>query len=423
MKTKNNDEPKKQIILLGDTKKTALKKAEQTLGIALTSSEELSSQVRAQNIYDAGNGLYLKNLGIAIIDNFETEKLKASAKSDSNILYWETDKTFTTQPGLELLQEMRTDVNQLSEKVDELELLLRNDDENDNTTNLATWGIKAVGADLSPYNGEGVDICILDTGFYKDHPDFEGRMITGKSFVAGEDWFIDGNGHGTHCAGTAAGYINIATGIRYGVAYKANIAIAKVLADNGSGSTSNIIDAIDNAIEKGYKILSMSLGSPVQIGESPSIIFEHIGKKALQNNCLIIAAAGNDSNRPNLPRPVSSPANAESIMAIAAIDKNLKIANFSNAGINASDGGRVDISAPGVGVYSAFSQNAPGQVLHKQLNGTSMATPHAAGIAALYCQAMPNATATEIWLKLEKRSKQLANQLLRDVGQGLVYNL
>lgn len=421
MKT-NYDQPKKQIVLLGDTKKTALKKAEKTLGVQLTSSAELSSTVRAQNIYDAGNGLYLKNLGVAILDNFEINKLKASAKSNSNILYWENDRTFTTQPGLELLQEMRTDVNQLSEKVDELELFLRDKNNNDEQENITTWGVKAIGANLSSYTGDGIDICILDTGFYKDHPDFEGRTITGKSFIAGENWFKDGNGHGTHCTGSAAGYLNKSTGVRYGVAYEANIAIAKVLSDNGSGSTSNIIDAIDNAIEKGYKVLSMSLGSPVQIGETPSIIFEHIGQKAIENNCLVIAAAGNNSNRPNLPRPISSPANAKSIMAVAALNKNLKVANFSNAGINASDGGRVDISAPGVGVYSAYSKNAPGQVLYKHLNGTSMATPHAAGMAALYWEAMPNATATEIWLKLEERSKYLVNQLARDVGRGMVFS-
>lgn len=421
MKT-NYDQPKKQIVLLGDTKKTTLKKAEKTLGVQLTSSAELSSTVRAQNIYDAGNGLYLKNLGVAILDNFEINKLKASAKSNSNILYWENDRTFTTQPGLELLQEMRTDVNQLSEKVDELELFLRDKNNNDEQENITTWGVKAIGANLSSYTGDGIDICILDTGFYKDHPDFEGRTITGKSFIAGENWFKDGNGHGTHCTGSAAGYLNKSTGVRYGVAYEANIAIAKVLSDNGSGSTSNIIDAIDNAIEKGYKVLSMSLGSPVQIGETPSIIFEHIGQKAIENNCLVIAAAGNNSNRPNLPRPISSPANAKSIMAVAALNKNLKVANFSNAGINASDGGRVDISAPGVGVYSAYSKNAPGQVLYKHLNGTSMATPHAAGMAALYWEAMPNATATEIWLKLEERSKYLVNQLARDVGRGMVFS-
>ena len=123
---------------------------------------------------------------------------------------------------------------------------------------------------------------------------------------------------------------------------------------------------------------------------------------------------------PSLPRPVNSPANAESIMAVAALEKSLEVASFSNGGINANNGGRIDLSAPGVGVYSSFSKNAPGNKLYETYSGTSMATPHVAGLAALYCQAFPTKSASEIWMKLEKNAKQLNTQLIRDVGNGII---
>src|SRR5690606_24594290 len=186
--------------------------------------------------------------------------------------------------------------------------------------------------------------------------DFVGRSIEGKSFISGESWDSDGNGHGTHCAGTAVGNSS-GDGKRYGVAHEADIFIGKVLSDGGSGSTSGIVDAIDWALEKNCKVISMSLGSPVGVGENPSLIFERAGEKALEKGCLLIAAAGNDSTRPDFVRPVSSPANAKSIIAVAAIDEAFNVARFSNAGLNTGTGGRVDLCAPGVDIFSSYSKN------------------------------------------------------------------
>ena len=416
------NQSKKYIVLFKENKKTLVKKAEKQLGVQFTSSAELNRQVRAHHIFEAGNSLHLKNLGIGIIEHDDPEKIKrACLASDSAILHFEAERTFKTQLELDLIGEMRHDIDQLSQKMNELESLIQGNQNGVNTPNDTTWGIADTKTNLSKYSGKGIDICILDTGFHKAHPDFEGRNITGRSFVIGEAWDKDGSGHGTHCTGTAAGFHSKETGLRYGVAHGANIVIAKVLNRHGSGTTSGIIDAIDHCIEKKYRIISMSLGASVGIGEPPSVIFERIGQHALANNCLIIAAAGNESKRPNIPRPVNAPANAQSIMAVAAVDRHLKVAKFSNGGMNPSDGGRIDLAAPGVDIHSAYSPNAadnPG--LYASLNGTSMATPHVAGIAALYCEAYPNASATEIWLKMEKQSKQLNNQLVRDVGQGLI---
>jgi len=421
MSTKKNST--KYIIQLKDDSKSSIKKSEKDLSIKFTSSAELNSKVRAQDILSSGNGLFLKNLGLAIVEDYEVARLHSMTNASSNpIIYWEEERIFTPVVELDIINEMKVQMQDLSNKLGQLEELIK-ESKTTNADQNYTWGLHAMGMELCKYTGKGVDICILDTGFYGKHPDFKDRNITGKSFVSGEKWDIDGHGHGTHCTGTAAGHFSKTDNKRYGVAYEANIAIAKVLSDSGSGSTSSIIDAIDNSLEKGYKVISMSLGSPVRIGEKPSPIFEQVGRKALENNSLLIAAAGNDSSRPSLPKPVSSPANAESIMAVAALDESLKVARFSNGGINASNGGRVDIAAPGVNVFSASSKNVGNGDLYRTMNGTSMATPHVAGLAALYWEAFPNLSAEGIWLKLEKKAKHLTNQLVRDVGQGLAQTL
>ncbi len=408
------------ILFLNQDDKSAIRKTEKEFGKSVTSSAELSTKVRSQNIYDSGNGLYLKNIGVVVLDEPDEEKLDRFLKNRRSPLkhYELSKKIFRPVSELEILKQLKKSNQEISEQIKLLEMYF-NDSANIEDTKY-TWGLNAIGIQHSKLDGTDVDICILDTGFYKKHPDFKGRDITGKSFVPNESWEDDKNGHGTHCTGTAAGFKSLKNGIRYGIASASRIAIGKVLDNTGSGSTDWILDAIDNCIEKKYKVISMSLGAPVSIGEQPNTIFEHVGQVALENNCLLIAAAGNESQRPNLPRPVNMPGNCESFMAVAALDSNLHVASFSNGGINANNGGKIDVSAPGVSVYSSYSPNAPGKKLHKTLKGTSMATPHVSGLAALYCEAFPNLSASEIWRRLEKKAKQLNNQLIRDVGNGLV---
>ena len=132
----------------------------------------------------------------------------------------------------------------------------------------------------------------------------------------------------------------------------------------------------------------MSLGARVRVDTPPSVIFEQVGQRALRAGTLIVAAAGNDSNRPFAIDPVSHPANCASIMAVAALDQQLQVARFSNAGLN-PQGGQVDLAGPGVAVHSAW----PRPDLHNRISGTSMATPHVAGIAALLAEANPAARA------------------------------
>lgn len=282
--------------------------------------------------------------------------------------------------------------------------------DNDNS-NSAIWGIRITKALHSSYTGAGIKVAILDTGFDINHPDFEGREITINSFVPDET-INDLHGHGTHCIGTACGSVN-EQGERYGVASHAHIFAGKVLNNQGSGAQSWILNGMAWAANNGCKVLSMSLGSPVWEGESYDIAYERAAQFALSKGTLIVAAAGNESRRSkNKFSPVASPADCPSILAVAAIDRELQVGDFSNRAINPS--GLVDIAAPGVEIYSSWRM----PVRYRTLSGTSMATPHVAGIAALLFEKFPDATPEIIEKELRKNARPLLLPT-EDVGDGL----
>jgi subtilisin family serine protease len=277
-----------------------------------------------------------------------------------------------------------------------------------------TWGLQAVGAPSSIHTGRGVRLAVLDTGFDFEHPDFGGRTVEGRSFVAGEE-AQDGHGHGTHCIGTSCGPRVPADLPRYGVAFDAEIYAGKVLSNRGSGADEGILAGIEWAVSNGCRIVSMSLGAPVALGEPHSPIFESAARRALAQGTAIIAAAGNESEREvGVVAPVGHPANCPSISAVAALDSALRVASFSNGG-SAPQGGQVDFAAPGVAVHSSW----PIPARYRILSGTSMATPHAAGIAALLAEANPDAPATELVGLLSQTARRLPLPST-DVGTGLV---
>lgn len=304
--------------------------------------------------------------------------------------------------------------------------------------NTATWGLQATKAINSNYTGAGIKVAVLDTGLDLTHPDFAGRTITSQSFIAGEE-AQDRNGHGTHCIGTSCGSLNPAnspSSMRYGVAYNAEIFAGKVLSDQGAGRDQGILNGIDWAISNGCQIISMSLGVATRPGTQVSQVYEIVAQRALARGILIIAAAGNGSldfltgKRRVPPSPVARPANCPSIMAVAALDSQLQIAPFSNGSINPNGGG-VDIAGPGVDVYSTYSTDAVPQLdqfggvrdpnlpsRYKSLNGTSMATPHVAGLAALYAEATGK-RGLELWALLMRDPQRLVLPST-DVGIGLV---
>ncbi|WP_232845540.1 S8 family peptidase [Aurantimonas marina] len=283
-------------------------------------------------------------------------------------------------------------------------------------TSASTWGLKATGAVDSPFTGSGIKVAVLDTGIDLDHPDFQGRSITLESFVP-DGTTDDIQGHGTHCAGTIFGPRAPGPGSvpGYGCAPDATLYVGKVLNDSGFAPEGAVFEGMEWALDAGCDIVSMSLGRAVRRGEPPSMIYERIAASALEEGCLFVAAAGNDSARASgRIAPVSEPANSPSIMAVAAVDEILEVADFSNGGIN-RNGGAVDIAAPGVGVFSA----SPPPRFYMVLQGTSMACPHVAGIAALWAESDPTLRGQPLWDVLVANAKALSASE-RDVGAGLV---
>ena len=267
----------------------------------------------------------------------------------------------------------------------------------------ATPGLILSRVPFSTRDGNGIKVAVLDTGFDLGHPEFVGRNPTIQTFVGQP--VQDLHGHGTHTAGTACGPKSPAGAIpRYGIGFKTQMFIGKVLTNSGSGTQAQVLAGMNWAIANKCAVVSMSLGA--QIPVQPS--YTAAGTAALLNGCLIIAASGNASMRPGLIAPAGAPANSPTIMSVAAVDINLRPAVFSN-------GGKVDIAAVGVDVFSSW----PRPTLHKTISGTSMATPHVAGCAALWAQTSSGLRGITLRAKLAASARRLPFPGT-DVGAGLV---
>lgn len=231
-----------------------------------------------------------------------------------------------------------------------------------------TWGLAACRVPTSPRGGAGVKVAVLDTGMDLGHPDFAGRTIVSATFVGQP--VQDLHGHGTHVVGTACGpKAPPGTTPRYGIAYRSLIFVGKVLSNSGSGTMGGILAGMNWAIANRCTAINMSLGGPG--GPHPS--YTAAGQAALNNGCLIIAAAGNSG-----PGPTGQPANSPTIMSVASLDKNLTPSSFSCRG-------KIEIAAPGRDIFSSW----PRPTRYKTISGTSMASPHVAGCAALWAETSP----------------------------------
>jgi subtilisin len=262
----------------------------------------------------------------------------------------------------------------------------------------ATWGLVATRANVSNFSGSGIKVAILDTGFDLGHPDFAGRSIVSATFV-GEP-VQDLNGHGTHCTGTACGpKAPAGTTPRYGIAHQANIHIGKVLTNSGSGTTATVLAGMNWAVAQGCQVISMSLGGQIPVQTA----YTNAGNIALSRGLLIVAAAGNDNGA-----PTGAPANSPSIMAVASLDSNLRPSSFSNKG-------KIEIAGPGRDVFSSW----PRPQRYNTISGTSMATPHIAGCAALWAQSNPSLRGKKLWDKLQATARRLPSPATV-VGAGLV---
>jgi subtilisin family serine protease len=273
-----------------------------------------------------------------------------------------------------------------------------------------TWGLQATETTTSAFSGNGIRVAVLDTGFNAAHPDFAGRAVTMKSFIPGES-AEDGHGHGTHCIGTACGSKAPSTGPRYGVAYGAEIFAGKVLSNAGSGSDSGILAGIEWALVEGCAIISMSLGADVAESHPP---YTTAGRRALDQGVLIIAAAGNNARRLQGNNGiVGAPANSPYILAVGALNQQLDLTFFSARSLPLR-GGQVDVAGPGWQVYSSW----PMPTRYRAISGTSMATPHAAGVAALWAEAT-GYRGRELWSVMVQESQRLIEPSV-DVGSGLI---
>ena len=210
--------------------------------------------------------------------------------------------------------------------------------------------------------GKGVKIAVLDTGCAMMHPDLKDQILDAADFTGSKIGPGDTNGHGTHCSGVIAAKKN-GVGV-VGVAPDAKLLIGKVLNDVGAGTAKTITEGIRWAVSKKANIISMSFGSP---SSDPSI--KAAIEYAASKNVLMIAAAGNEGPGPTT---VGYPARYPSVLAVAAIGPNNKVAKFS------SRGPEVDIAAPGVDILSTYPPKN-----YAKLSGTSMATPFVAGVIAL----------------------------------------
>ena len=217
--------------------------------------------------------------------------------------------------------------------------------------------------------GAGVVVAVLDTGVDAKHPDLAGNLVAGYDAVANTGGATtDPNGHGTHVAGTIAAVTGNGTGIS-AIAPAAKIMPVRVLGSNGSGYMSDTAEGIIWAADHGAKVINMSLGSTSKVTAVSNAIAYARGK-----GVVVVAAAGNERAQGS---PTSYPGADAGVIGVAATDSADRVASYSNAG------SYVDVAAPGSGILSTYPTALGGRTGYASMNGTSMASPHVAAVAAL----------------------------------------
>lgn len=309
------------------------------------------------------------------------------------------------------------------------------------------WGLKNVGQSDGKQTGvAGVDVdaerawdittgsddivvAVIDTGINYNHPDLKNNVWTNLAEANGQAGIdddgngyiddihgynfsgdtptpdpMDGHGHGSHCSGTIGGNSPDGTGI-VGVNWHVKIMAVKFLSDSGSGTLEGAIQAIDYATKMHVKLMSNSWG-----GGGASDTLKAAIQRASDAGILFVAAAGNDSANNDTDPHYPAAYNVPNVLAVAAIDNQGQLASFSNYGKKS-----VQIAAPGVNIYSSVLGNG-----YDSWSGTSMATPHVSGVAALLASHEPNLTDLQLKERLMGTVKPLASLRGKVATAGMV---
>ncbi|MFD4944943.1 S8 family serine peptidase [Streptomyces sp. NPDC058409] len=261
------------------------------------------------------------------------------------------------------------------------------------------------------YDGSNVKVAVLDSGIDATHPDLAGRIAEAVDFTNSPKGPVDEHGHGTHVASTIAGTGQASDGLRRGVAPGAKLLIGRVCGQDGTCSSDAVIAGMEWAAKSGADVVNMSLGGPPSDGTDP--LSKSVNKLSLDYGTLFVIAAGNNGPTSGT---VGSPGAADEALTVAAVDKSDQMATFSSRGPRIGDGAaKPDIAAPGVAITAARAKGTamgkPVDDYYTTASGTSMATPHMAGAAAIIAQQHPDFTGRQIKALLMATAKDLGHDL------------
>ena len=279
-------------------------------------------------------------------------------------------------------------------------------------TKAMDWGVEKIGAEevwAMNYKGQGVTVAVIDTGVNGKipHPDLASRVVDGKNYIEAGQPPRDDHSHGTHCAGSVAG--NGTEGTKTGVAPEATIVAIRVLGGNGQGQWSNLWEAIEEAVSRKINVMSMSLGG----NPNDQTIRDTLRKAcqtAIGSGVIPVIAAGNSGPS---TATVGSPGDVPEVITVGATTSSDDIAYFSSRGPvkvwnDPSELIKPDVCAPGYNITSCnYKYGESGQNPYRKMSGTSMATPHIAGVVALMLSANSNLKCTDIHKIFEQTSSDL----------------
>ncbi|MEU7788813.1 S8 family serine peptidase [Amycolatopsis sp. NPDC049159] len=270
------------------------------------------------------------------------------------------------------------------------------------------------------YDGSGVKVAVLDTGFDATHPDLAGRVEKTANFSSSAD-MVDRFGHGTHVASTIAGSGAADAGKRKGAAPGAKLYIGKVLGDDGSATSSEVLQGMEWAAATGAKVINMSLGGGATDGTDDLSVA--LNELSARTGALFVVAAGNDGRLG--PETIGTPGTADAALTVGAVDRQDQLAPFSSTGPRLGDQAvKPDITAPGVDIVAAraagTSMGAVVDQYYTAASGTSMATPHVAGAAAILAQRYPQWTGQQLKDGLASTAKPTSGLTVFQQGGGRV---